>query len=182
MTEHMDHGELRDRLADLVHGTGDAPARARVEEAVAADAALADELAFLVTARAALTPRAVPVAVDRIVAAIPPYARRRGVRMIQWRVAAAIATIAIGGVSLSLVQQVFRGDRMTELAVVGAESSLVADASDGVLSITFGQGLAELTEDELEDLLSGLSRFDGLPSVEPGRSVPVLPAYDEGGD
>lgn len=178
MTERMEHGELRDRLVDLVHRTADAAAHTAWNDAVAADAELADDLAFLHEARAALTPAPRPVNVDAIVAAIPSYRPQPRFAASRWRIAAAIATIAIGGTSLVVVQQSVRGNTGGEYAVV-AETAMVA--SDD-LSITFGQGLTELSDDDVDALLSGLSDFDGLPSAEPVHSVGVDPTISEGGD
>jgi hypothetical protein len=178
----MDHGELRDRLVDIVHGTMDPAVRAELERTVAADEELADDLAFLREARAALTPAPRPIDVDRIVAAVPAYRRTRSVLGQQWRIAAAIGTIAIGGMSLALVQQAVRGDAPSDVVSIVAESALVADVATDGLEITFGQGLTELSDDDVDALLVGLSGFDGLPSAEPVRTVRVDPLTNEGGD
>ena len=181
MTERMEHGELRDRLVDLVHGTGDAVAHTAWSDAVAADAELADDLAFLHAARAALTPAPRPVNVDAIVAAIPPYRAQPVFRASRWRIAAALATIAIGGTSLVVVQQAVRGDAGGQDAIVAETAMVVADATDDLV-ITFGQGLTELSDDDVDALLTGLSDFDGLPSTEPVRSVRVDPTIGAGGN
>jgi hypothetical protein len=61
-----------------------------------------------------------------------------------------------------------------------AETTLVAIA-DAPLGVTFGQGLSEFDEDELDALFNEMARFDGLPSIEPTRQS-ALPTEQEGGN
>ena len=118
---------------------------------------------------------------DAIVAAIPPYRAQPVFRASRWRIAAALATIAIGGTSLVVVQQAVRGDAGGQDAIVAETARVVADATDDLV-ITFGQGLTELSDDDVDALLTGLSDFDGLPSTEPVRSVRVDPTIGAGGN
>ncbi len=181
MTDHIDRGMLQDRLIDLVHAAGSAAERAALERSVASDAALVDELAFLRQARAALgaTPA---IDVDRIVAAIPaaPVRRQRSTRSPSWQWAAALATVALGGISLAMIEHSFTGQRDGDLGRGVAETTLVAVA-ESPLGVVFGQGLSEFDDAELEALFSGLAEFDGLLSVEPVRQH-ALPGDSEGGD
>lgn len=184
MTDHLERGDRQDRLIELVHGTGSAASRADLDAALRADDDLAAELAVLRAARVALTPRAPVIDVDRVVAALPaaPVAQRgRARQLMRW--AAAVATVALGGISLAVVQDGFRGQASGDLRVVAAESALVASAPASTsLEVTFGQGLSEFDDDELDALFSELAAFDGMLSVEPVRGGAVLPLPIEGGD
>jgi anti-sigma factor RsiW len=180
MTDHMDRGMLQDRLIDLVHETGSADARAALERQIAADPDLVEELAFLRQARMAL--RATPaVDVDRIVASLPASRTRSASmpRLRSWQWAAALATVALGGISLAVVERSFTGQANGDLARGVAETTLVA-AADAPLGVTFGQGLSEFDEDELDALFTELERFDGLPSLEPARPSALATAQEGG--
>src|SRR5689334_3621274 len=101
--------EIRELLPDLVAGTVDGVTRGRVVEHVASCAECASELETLRLVRSAFG-AAPAIDVHRVVAALPtPPARRpaapRGVpvkRWIDWRVAAALTTITVGGLSLAI--------------------------------------------------------------------------------
>jgi anti-sigma factor RsiW len=99
------NGDIRDLLPDYLHGRLDATERTRVEAHVATCEMCQDELALLRDLRATMG-RASAVDVGVIAAAIPPYrAPVRHNNWASWRAAAAIATIAIGGTSIALVNR-----------------------------------------------------------------------------
>lgn len=107
------NAELRDLLPDYLHDRLDASTRASVERHLAGCTPCQDELALLRDLRGTLhrTPR---IDVAAVAAAIPAY--RPAVRKSWasgWRVAAAIAAIAIGGTSIVLATH---SKRMMELA------------------------------------------------------------------
>jgi anti-sigma factor RsiW len=184
MTDHLERGDRQDRLIDLVHGTGSAASRADLAAALAADDDLAAELALLQAARVALTRPAPAIDVDRVVAALPAAPRAQAAPTRQrWRWAAAIATVALGGISLAVVQEGFRGQAGGDLGTTAAESALVASAPvPAALEVTFGQGLSEFDDAELDALFTELAAFDGMVSAEPVRGGAVLPLPIEGGD
>jgi anti-sigma factor RsiW len=104
--------EMRELLADLAAGTLDDATRERVERHVASCAECASELETLRLVRSAYA--ATPtVDVRRIVAALPkpaPLAQRasRGqpvTRWIDWRIAAALTMISVGGLSLAMAHR-----------------------------------------------------------------------------
>lgn len=171
----LERDDVKDLLPDYVLGTLSAADRQAVEAAVRGDAELERDLAAVRAARASL--RHAPVALDAgriadaVVKAAPQPARRA--RLATWRVAAAIATLAVGGGSLAVLQRTIAGERGGSLAVVG--ESLVVAAVDAP-AITLGYGLSELSEEELEQVFAELEKFDGLPAAEPqgrGTIVPV---------
>jgi hypothetical protein len=104
--------EMRELLPELVAGTVDASTRARVDEHVSACADCAAELETLRLVRSAFL-NAPAVDVGRIVAALPkPTARQPAVhptrpvkRWLDWRIAAALTTITVGGLSLAVSQR-----------------------------------------------------------------------------
>jgi anti-sigma-K factor RskA len=178
MTHKLDRGEIQDRLPDFVLGTLPADERAQVEAAIAADAELAAELDTVRILRAALSHGAnASVDVDRIVGALPQPAvkARLGLGVANWRIAAAIATLAVGGASLSIVKQ-FRDDRNTGLTVVGETAGAPTAAG---LAISFGYDLSTLSEEQLATLLADLERSNGLPPAEP-RVTAAIAANNEG--
>jgi anti-sigma factor RsiW len=182
MTDQFDRGMMQDRLIDLVHGTGSAASRAEIEQAVAADPELEAELGTLRQVHATLR-HGVPVLdVDRIVAAIPaPSGAPRVTVAPRWQWAAAVAAIALGGMSLAVVNAAYTGMRAGDLARPVAESTMVASAGPGALAVTFGQGLTDFGDAELDELFDELARFDGLVAVEPVRAAPLPPVVG-GGD
>src|SRR5689334_6370511 len=97
------NGELRDLLPDYLHDRLDSSARGAVERHLAECTACRDELALLRELRGTLQ-RAPRIDVAAVAAAIPAYrpAPRKHVAG-GWRVAAAIAAIAVGGASLTLL-------------------------------------------------------------------------------
>jgi anti-sigma-K factor RskA len=177
MMRELDRGEIQDRLPDYVHGTLSDDARQAVEAAVASDPGLARDLVLVRVAREALTPRAVPVDADKVVAAIRRPGRARGmINVGRWRIAAVIATLAIGGASLAVVQKTFHG--------YGPDSLMVANgsahgAASEPLAITFGYGLSELAIDDLEKVMAELEKAEALPAVEPQARRVIVPTVEE---
>ena len=104
--------EMRELLADLAAGTLDDATRVRVERHVASCAECASELETLRLVRSAYagTPT---VDVRRIVAALPkpvPFPQRAHgghpvKRWIDWRLAAALTMISVGGLSLAVAHR-----------------------------------------------------------------------------
>src|SRR5438094_696228 len=98
------NADIRDQLADLLHDRLDASARAAVMAHVDVCADCRGELELLRSLHHLMIARTPPVNVGRIVAALStrPIARRRGVN---WRLAAAVTVLAVGGTSLAIVNR-----------------------------------------------------------------------------
>src|SRR5215207_7109163 len=100
--------EMRELLPELAAGTLDAPTRARVEEHLLGCAECASELETLRAVRGAFA--SVPsVDVRRIVSSLPkPAAPARATpqapvkRWVDWRIAAALTMITVGGLSVAV--------------------------------------------------------------------------------
>ena len=208
--------EMRELLPDLLAGTVDAATRARVNEHLTACADCASELETLRLVRAAFahTPA---VNVSRVVAALPrpvvaPHGARPPQRMkrwLDWRIAAALTTITVGGLSLAVSQRARpRTDTPTRDSIEIRTPAVSASESGGAKSprvlaatqdtqassgsnrrpastkaqLSFGGGTADLDDASLQALLGALDEIDRAPiapSAEPDRT-PVLPVIKEG--
>jgi anti-sigma factor RsiW len=136
------NGEIRDELPDYVHDRLVGAERARVAAHVASCPFCAAEVELLGAARRAITAAAPRIDPARIVAALPAppralrgpaivrplaSARRPAARVGSWRMAAAIATIAVGSVSFAVIRDIGGGSTAT-----GHQVSAPAVASNAV--------------------------------------------------
>lgn len=162
----------RDRLPELAAGQLDALSAARLRRAIAADAELADELAIIEAVRASAP--APTLDLSRIVAALPPAPRqtpvvdlaaRRAERAHltrwQWRVAATMVVL-IGGAASVL---------WSSRPGTNAPAPVVAAADLGAGVLASAAPLEELSDAELEAMLSRLERFDGAAAADPEEII-----------
>jgi anti-sigma factor RsiW len=166
--------EIKDALPEFAAGRLDAADAARVTAHVEACPSCAAELAVVRAAHAAFTAPAVDIA--RIVAALPtppskvielnPLIQRRSRRFTSWRIAATIATIAISGVSIGVLQGILR-DKPPAVHKVVVKTTEAAEAS----GLTVGGSLNDLSEKEMQTLLDKLDELDAVPSAEPQPAV-----------
>ena len=174
------NGEIRDRLPDFVHGQLDGAARVEVSAHVADCAACTAELTLLRELRASLR-WAPPVDVARIVAALPrsgaperaphPSPRRASERF-DWRVAAAIVALAVGGGSVAIWNQMSRPGSPGPAPVVEDAASAAGVQRVATATLTIDADLADASAGELDALLQELESFDGLPAGEPESLLP----------
>lgn len=198
MTDCPD-AEMRDLLPDVVHGSLDAGARARVEAHLVTCATCRAELALLRSVHGSLS-RPIALDLERIAQALPSAAaaRPRATMPVQWRRAAAIAIAAIGLTALALTQSFRNTDTTSESSsVVQAEPSTPAATSPtvavapspprapggplhsggvgtpvAVRGLSLAGGVAGLEDAELEILLSELDSFDAVTEAEPVELAP----------
>ena len=206
--------EMRELLPELAAGTLDAATRARVEEHVASCAECASELETLRAVRAAYR-NAPAIDVSRIAAALPKPALTRVVRphapmkrWLDWRVAAALTMITVGGLSIAVSRRIEdrrAADVDTSRAAVSSDSPRVSAQSPQPVSarsvdtakprpsrtvgepsrkaqLAFGSGVDDLDDASLRALLGALDEIDRAPvapSAEPDRT-PVLPVIRDG--
>lgn len=205
---------VRELLPELARGALDSVTRARVEAHVASCADCASELETLRLVRAAFG-RAPAVDARRIVAALPkppiaPAADHRRAaprRWMDWRIAAALTMITVGGLSVAVTQHVRDGsDARSVAAPTVAESAIAVvppagtqndsgDRSSAVVTgstsartvrnekaqLSIGGGVDDLDRASIEALLGALDEIDRAPiapSVEPER-VTVLPIISD---
>lgn len=127
-------------------------------------------------------------------------------RWMDWRVAAALTTITIGTLSLTVSQRVSRSDlelrdtAVAERPQVGAQSNpprapgetasvprrapprVVHPAGAPATQLSFGGGVSDLDDASIRALIGALDEIDRAPvapSAEPDRT-PVLPVIKEG--
>ena len=158
----LDRGELLDRLPEYVLGTLSADDRRAVDNALANDAEMTRELDVIRAAHGVLTSSASAANVDGILAAIKQPAPARKVSATRWRVASAVATLAVSGASLAIVQNAYRG--YSDPPTIVGESASVANQQ---VSVSFGYDLSELSSEDLEKLVNDLKKSGGIPSAEP---------------
>jgi anti-sigma factor RsiW len=190
------NGDVRDLLPDYLHDRLEASARSSVERHLAGCAACRDELALIRDLRGTLQ-RAPRIDIAAVAAAIPPYRVpvRKGWAN-GWRVAAAVAAIAVGGTSIALLGRVRQLSQVAEVPVatpaapapvasvappVGVPQPIVQHAPTvaraeppatqaplpkGEELAMAGGAIADLSDGELSDLLGELESLDALPSTE----------------
>src|ERR1039458_2627626 len=197
-------GDMRDLLPGYVHGAVSASKRATVAAHLETCADCAAEVELIAAASRAFPAPAVDL--GRIVKALPaaPRGARRGVAAGRaWRVAAAIGIVAIGAFSVIALRGFFRAAPRqaasvpapaggTALATTDAPPvAIVVDSPVHVSSppvaskrrsgISFGGGISDLTDDQLNTLLGELDALQALPSPEPEtHRSPIVPMADGG--
>jgi hypothetical protein len=200
-------GNLRDLLPAYVHETLPAAERARVAAHVGSCVDCAAEVELI---RAALRAYPAPaVDIRRIVKSLPaaPRERRSGGRLAgrEWLVAAAVGFVVIGAISIVSLRGAFSakpiaravpsaGSRAESATVAVAKAAPVPDTPAVVApsgraasprtvapSISFGGGLGDLTDEQLNMLLGEIDALDALPTVEPETHLTPIIVPDEGG-
>jgi len=206
--------EMRELLPELAAGTLDAPTRARVEAHVATCTECASELETLRLVRGAFA-SAPAVDTRRIVAALPkppivaplPRPQVAPRRWMDWRVAAALTMVTVGGLSVVVSQRRQQnGEDGHAAALPRAETTLVvpppvrlavdtqapaprpqaprvpsATIRAEKAQLSFGGGVDDLDRASLEALMGVLDEIERAPvapSAEPGR-VTVLPIISD---
>jgi hypothetical protein len=133
--------EMRELLPELAAGTVDAATRARVDNHLATCAECASELDTLRLVRSAFA-GAPAIDTSRIVAALPkpprvlaaPRRDAKVVHWLDWRIAAALTTITVGGLSLAVSQRarVTESARGPDSVEVASPLTAPSNASSGV--------------------------------------------------
>jgi anti-sigma factor RsiW len=171
------NGEIRDQLPDYLHEQLPAPIRARITAHVATCDACSAELALLRELHGSI--QAAPtVDVRKIVAALPSPSLRMATtagptrrRYLDWRVAASIAVLAVGGGAAAVLSG--RPD------IVPSPDSPAATRQIAVMPVIESY-VSDASTVELEALLDDLESFDGLPPDEPEMAAPVSGDAEEG--
>jgi anti-sigma factor RsiW len=162
---------IKDLLPEYVTGRMGSALIAQVEAHVAACPSCAAELAVVRAAHAAFPAPQVNIA--RIVQALPkpviplaPRVVKRSRRFTSWRVAATIATIAVSGVSIAVLQGILT-DKPPVAHKVVVKTTEAPEAS----GLSVGGNLNDLSEKEMQTLLDKLDELDAVPSAEPQPAV-----------
>jgi anti-sigma factor RsiW len=199
------NAEMRDRLPELLHDRLPANVRAELVAHVAACADCREELELLRALRSALAAPAPRVDVASIVSALPkapsqtlrPRSRRTWA---DWRIAATITILAVGGSSVALIN---RAPHVAEIGIdtarPAADSPATArapttgpnapsDASqDSEPSGGLGMSghLADLDDAQVEALINEIENMKAVPITEPepvSMKVGLRNASDPGTD
>ena|SRR5688572_29541258 len=184
MTECFDP-EVRDFLPDLVHGRlGEVDTATMLAHVEACDSCAA-ELALLREVRAS-APLAPPIDVARVVSALPvprvvtvpvETPARRSSIVPTLRVAAVAAMLLFGGFVANDIRS--RNDEPPVATVAQAQPAResaalkekvpASETAQGSLSLV--AGVQDLTDAQIETLLSELNELETLPSAEPDQAV-----------
>lgn len=193
------NAEIRDQLPDLVHDRLDASRRDAVLAHVASCADCRDEIELLRAARAMFDRQTPRVDVNYVVKALPlakprgvPVERRRPLWS-DWRIAAAVTLLIVGGGSVAVLNQqrggsAALGDSLRAaqpVAIVPARADSTASStpqttarapkneptlSTEVASEEQGIGssrLSDLTEQQLQALLDEIDELQATPITDP---------------
>lgn len=204
MMNDCQNGDMRDLLPGYVHGTLSAADRSAVTTHLETCADCATEAGLIANASRAFP---VPVLdVERIVKALPSAPRHSNRGWLAggaWRAAAAIGLLALGAYSVVAVRARFSAaSRQTAAASAPTTSTAVAATSPRAVPVidappraiapaaasgtraqgmSFGGGLSDLSDEQLDALLAELNALDSLPSAEPeSHLTPIVPMADGG--
>ena len=180
------NAEMRDRLPDLLHDRLSASVRAEVNAHVAACADCREELELLRALRSMLAAPAPRVDVASIVSALPkatlqtlrPKPRRTWA---DWRIAAAITVLAVGGSSVALINRTshvaqVRIDAVSPIADSTPTTTPERTASsksdtnpDSEASGGLGMSghLDDLNDAQVETLINEIENMKAVPITEP---------------
>jgi anti-sigma factor RsiW len=193
---------MRDLLPGYVHGRLPRADRLAVAAHLAACVDCAAEAALIEAASRAFPAPAIDI--EKIVRALPSargHSRHGWFTAGAWRAAAAIGLIALGAYSVVVVRG-RSGATSPQTASAPVPGSTVVAASSNARSagdsparalpstvssgshapgISFGGGLSDLTDEQLDTLLGELDALDSLPSAEPeSHLTPIVPMADGG--
>ena len=206
--------EMRELLPELAAGRLDAPTRARVEAHVLSCSECASELETIRLVRASFSSASV-IDTRRIVTALPkPPARavasvnrQRATRWMDWRAAAALTMITVGGLSVAITQRgqdrasildtatvtdIDSAVRVTQTLPIGERKAsdtnktstppLPGTAPRAKAQLAFGGGADDLDDASLTALLGALDEIDRGPIAPSGEPdpTPVLPVIRDG--
>lgn len=188
--------EIQEMLPDLAHGSLDDRARRRVEAHIAGCESCREDLDVIRMVKGAAV-FAPAIDVDRVVRQIPPYrmivpgvGKPARTRVVQWLVAAGLVLAVVGGGSLVVSRQ---GIRTPQVATVIPDSNTqaVAKAPAESVSAAVGQNtttaaapahthalamasnLDDLSDGNIQQLMSDMDQFDALPAAEPEPVIAV---------
>ncbi|HEX6059267.1 MAG TPA: zf-HC2 domain-containing protein [Gemmatimonadaceae bacterium] len=178
---------MREMLPLLAAGRLDDEERRTIEAHLRTCADCRAELALVERVRAT-TARMPAVEVARVAAAVRGASRAtrqlpsRATTWRRWRVSAAAAAAVV--LALLAYDGRTAGDPVTPgttaAAPAGAASGGVGAGVSTEEGLSFGGGLADLSTDELEQLVASLDDIDLLPSADPRPVAPEIPLELEG--
>jgi len=171
------NADIRDRLPELVNGrlTGESIEIVRVH---LADCDLCQaEVILLERTRAILILASPRIDTASIVQALPSPRRQAAHRSFDWRIAATIAVIAVGGGSAILYNgrsSTTKADSVVASAVPSqAESEATAPGASDGSELSVSGDLSGLTDEQLRTLLGKVEGIEALPAAEVHVPAPL---------
>ena len=210
MMHDCEDGNMRDLLPGYAHGTLSPAVRAKVSAHLATCRDCAAELELIEAgSRAFPAPKLDISKIVKALPAAPRAGRRPFFATRIGQLAAAIAIMAVGALSVLALRGWFGNDTYVvetggrtlaavdtakRSAVPAADTTTVAAVSSPArgsgstaskagnpTGLSFGGGLSDLTDDQLDTLLGELGALDSLPSAEPETHLtPIVPEADGG--
>lgn len=174
------NGDIRDQLPELVNGrlVGDPLAAVRAH---LVDCALCQaEVELLERTRAILiftTPR---IDATRIAQALPTPSMRSHShsRAFDWRIAATIAVLAVGGGGTALMHRNRVSPKLTDTITIATNAQSITDGSE----LSISSDLSGLSDEQLDALVSSVNHIEALPSAEVHSASPVGDVTEPPGD
>jgi anti-sigma factor RsiW len=194
--------EMRELLPEYLHDALDASTSERVRVHLASCEECAAELEAMRAVRSAFS-RTPSIDASKIVAALPrPRARSttrlsRDSRFPTWRVAAALAIVSVGGMTLALARKAYTPQPIDSVVSATAGASAVADSPTSALptdrtaasgagesgaetrpTLSFGGGVDDLETDEIEALIDLVDGLEVTFIDEPEYGASLVPQGD----
>jgi anti-sigma factor RsiW len=183
------NAEIRDRLPEFVAGSLDPSELADVRSHLETCSACREEVALIQGVRA-LVIRATPVIDVAAIAARIPAARRQPMKSwSNWRVAAAITIITVGGATVGLLGQdselptvpdtivasvapVADPVQTPPVAAIGTSVPSTAPTASPAeqIELSTTAEIGQLTDSQLDALLKEIDKIEALPLAEPPRT------------
>lgn len=180
------NAEIRDQLPDLLHDRLPVSARSEVLAHIDDCVDCRDELELLRCMQNVMATRAPRVDVASVVGALPkppahratvvPIARPRRT-WVDWRIAAAVTFLAVGGASVAIVNRDGAPDVETRISQVVTDSpSTLASREPATVATTdepasgglrMGGRLADLDDQQLQALIDEIEQMKAVPITEP---------------
>jgi hypothetical protein len=171
------NGDIRDRLPELVNGRLEGELLDVVQAHVADCRPCQAEVRLLERARAVLHSASPRVDTAAVVRALPAPASRSHRRSFDWRIAAAIAVLTVGGGSTVVMYHGWSSTRKVDSIAQAVDGALApaergAPRGDGS-ELTVSSDLSGLTDDQLRSLLGKVDGIEALPAAEVHVGVPT---------
>jgi hypothetical protein len=173
------NAEIRDRLPELVNGhlIGESldVVRAHLVECDPCQA----EVLLLERTRAILIFASPRIDIAGIVQALPTPGYRGHRRSFDWRIAASIAVLAVGGGSVAIMHKGSAPARVDSVAVAIQRTPTPAESGASITSPADGSelsvsgDLSGLTDEQLRTLLGKVEGIEALPAAEMRIAAPL---------
>lgn len=170
------NADVRDRLPELVNGRLIGEPLDMVQMHLVECELCRGEVLLLERARAVLIFAAPRIDSSRIVQALPMPRRATVRRSFDWRIAASIAVLAVGGGSAAVMYNGWLSARVDSVAVaanrIPGRGESATTGSDGS-ELSISGDLSGLTDEELRALVGKVDGIEALPSAEVRVSAPL---------